>query len=166
MFRIVEDFLNAWKYERESTLKVLSVLTDESLTQEVSSGGRNIARLAWHIAHSVPEMLNRTNLNISGAEHSSPAPSSAQEIVSEYELASQSAAEEVKKHWKDTTLLEEDEMYGMQWKRGATLSILINHQAHHRGQLTILMRQAGLKVPGVYGPSKEEWVAYGMEPEE
>jgi uncharacterized damage-inducible protein DinB len=28
--------------------------------------------------------------------------------------------------------------------------------------MTVLMRQAGIKVPGVYGPAKEEWAAYGM----
>ena len=56
----------------------------------------------------------------------------------------------------------EDEMYGEKWNRGTTLQILIKHQAHHRGQLTVLMRMAGLKVHGVYGPSKEEWIAYGM----
>ncbi|MBI2416475.1 MAG: hypothetical protein HYV28_00920 [Ignavibacteriales bacterium] len=28
--------------------------------------------------------------------------------------------------------------------------------------MTVLMRQAGLKVPGAYGPSREEWAAYGM----
>jgi hypothetical protein len=26
------------------------------------------------------------------------------------------------------------------------------------------MRQAGLRVPGVYGPAKEEWEDLGMEP--
>jgi hypothetical protein len=30
--------------------------------------------------------------------------------------------------------------------------------------MTVLMRQAGLKVPGVYGPAREEWAAYGMPP--
>jgi len=28
------------------------------------------------------------------------------------------------------------------------------------------MRQAGLKVPGIYGPSKEEWETYGMPVQE
>jgi uncharacterized damage-inducible protein DinB len=32
-----------------------------------------------------------------------------------------------------------------------------------RGQLTVLMRQADLKVPGVYGPSKEEWEAMNAQ---
>jgi hypothetical protein len=28
------------------------------------------------------------------------------------------------------------------------------------------MRLQGLMVPGIYGPSKEEWTKYGMEPHE
>lgn len=43
-------------------------------------------------------------------------------------------------------------MYGEIWARGLTLFYLITHQAHHRGQMTVLMRQAGLPVPGIYGP--------------
>jgi len=54
-----------------------------------------------------------------------------------------------------------DEMYGETWARGLTLFYLILHQAHHRGQITVLMRQAGLTVPGIYGPAKEEWAAFG-----
>ena len=55
-------------------------------------------------------------------------------------------------------------MYGETWKRGVALEMLIRHEAHHRGQMTVLMRQAGLPVHGVYGPSREEWTAMGMEP--
>ncbi|MHB8840055.1 MAG: DinB family protein, partial [Gemmatimonadaceae bacterium] len=40
--------------------------------------------------------------------------------------------------------------------RGFVLTVLMNHQWHHRGQMTVLMRQAGLSVPGVCGPSREE----------
>jgi uncharacterized damage-inducible protein DinB len=61
-------------------------------------------------------------------------------------------------------LLAEDDMYGERWPRGFTLFALVAHQAHHRGQMTVLMRQAGLQVPGVYGPSLEEWTTYGMQP--
>jgi uncharacterized damage-inducible protein DinB len=53
-------------------------------------------------------------------------------------------------------------MYGVRWARGVTLRALLVHQTHHRGQMTVLMRQAGLRVPGVYGPAREEWSAYGM----
>jgi uncharacterized damage-inducible protein DinB len=70
--------------------------------------------------------------------------------------------EEVKSKWTDATLQMTDPMYGQVWKRGQTLTALIFHQIHHRGQMTVLMRQAGLPVPGVYGPAREEWAQWGM----
>jgi len=63
-------------------------------------------------------------------------------------------------------LAEEINMYGEKWTRSATLASIIKHQIHHRAQMTVLMRQAGLKVPGVYGPSREEWSQYGMPAQE
>ena len=45
-------------------------------------------------------------------------------------------------HWTDDTLRTKDDMYGEQWARGYTLTSLILHQVHHRGQMTVLMRQA------------------------
>ena len=73
---------------------------------------------------------------------------------------------EIESNWGDQDLVVEDDMYGEMWPRGKSLAALSNHQTHHRGQMTVLMRQAGLEVPGVYGPSKEEWSAYGMPPQE
>jgi uncharacterized damage-inducible protein DinB len=33
---------------------------------------------------------------------------------------------------------------------------VINHMAHHRGQLTVYLRLTGEKVPAIYGPSADE----------
>ena len=44
--------------------------------------------------------------------------------------------------------------------------LVIQHQYYHRGQMTVLMRQAGLTVPDIYGPAKEEWANFGMEAQE
>jgi len=54
-------------------------------------------------------------------------------------------------------------MYRSKWSRGFTLHCLGDHETHHRGQMSILMRQAGLVVPGVMGPAKEEWEKMGMQ---
>jgi uncharacterized damage-inducible protein DinB len=163
MFRRVGDFQKAWKQERESTLKILRTLTDASLVQPVTSDGRTLGRLAWHVATTPGEMMERTGLEIAGPAHDSPPPASAAAIVAAYEAASRAVADRVA-GWTDDTLEVEDEMYGERWRRGLTLHALIVHQAHHRGQMTVLMRQAGLKVPGVYGPAREEWTAFGMQP--
>ncbi len=88
-------------------------------------------------------------------------PARAADVVSAYESSSRSLLAEIGARWDDAALLAEDEMYGDKWARGFTLLALVMHQAHHRGQMTVLMRQAGLKVPGVYGPALEEWSAFG-----
>jgi uncharacterized damage-inducible protein DinB len=89
-------------------------------------------------------------------------PENMAEIRKAYAAVSTSLSKELET-WSDTDLEREDEMYGETWKRGFSLSVLVTHQVHHRAQMTVLMRQAGLKVPDIYGPTKEGWVAYGME---
>jgi uncharacterized damage-inducible protein DinB len=35
-------------------------------------------------------------------------------------------------------------------------SIMLNHWYHHRGQLSVYLRQLGVPVPSIYGPSADE----------
>jgi uncharacterized damage-inducible protein DinB len=161
MFRRISDFTAVWSHERESTLKILRALDDRSLAQAVDAGHRTLGRLAWHLTTTLGEMLERTGLKVAGPAHESPVPASAADIARAYEAASQVVLDQLK-GWDDATLEVTDDMYGERWARGVTLQALVSHQAHHRGQMTVLMRQAGLKVPGVYGPAREEWGAYGV----
>ncbi len=162
MFTAIEHFKNSWTYESAATGKLMAELTDKSLSQAVAGDHRTIGRIAWHIIQTLPEMGDRTGLKIIGPDTQDPVPTSAKAIKEAYDKVASSLMEQVTGCWKDETLLVEDDMYGQQWKRGMSLSAMINHEIHHRGQLTVLMRQAGLKVPGVYGPSKEEWTQFGM----
>jgi uncharacterized damage-inducible protein DinB len=166
MYATLSSFLADWASESAKTLQLLRTLSDGSLSQAVEPEGRTVGRLAWHITQTVPEMVNRTGLTVSGPTENAPVPSRAAEIVARYEEAAAALATEIETKWQDATLLEEDDMYGQRWKRGATLQALILHQAHHRGQMTVLMRQAGLRVPGIYGPAREEWAAFGAAPPE
>ena len=89
-------------------------------------------------------------------------PDNIADIVSIYERDSKAVGEIVKASWADEQLDDEIEMYGQKMKKGFVLAVLIAHQTHHRGQITVLMRQAGLRVPGIYGPAKEDWKELGM----
>jgi uncharacterized damage-inducible protein DinB len=82
-------------------------------------------------------------------------------IVENYDKVTNQLAEGVDS-WKDEILDEEIELYGEKWTRAFTLQVLVRHQIHHRAQMTVMMRGAGLKVPGIYGPSKEEWALYNI----
>jgi uncharacterized damage-inducible protein DinB len=162
MFRKLADFEKTWSQESEATLKVLRALTDASLQQAVAPSDRTLGRMAWHVTQTLGEMMARTGLALAGPAEHAPVPARAAEIAAAYEAAARSLAEQLSSKWDDAALLAEDDMYGERWPRGVTLFALVAHQAHHRGQMTVLMRQAGLSVPGVYGPAREEWAAFGM----
>jgi len=166
MFHTISEFLFTWKYESESTLKVLRHLTDASLAQAVVPGGRTLGRLAWHITGTLAEMGSHSGLSIAGPTDADPIPSTAAEIVRHYETGARRLAEAVSSQWTDAMLPQMIPMYGQEWPRAGALTALISHQTHHRGQMTVLMRQAGLTVPGVYGPAREEWAALNMPPAE
>jgi uncharacterized damage-inducible protein DinB len=164
MFTRIDHFRANWAYESEHTLKLLRALTDGSLAQAVTPGRRTLGRIAWHLVLTMPEMLGHAGLTIEGPAQDAPVPGRAADIANAYERTAASLAAVVTTTWDDEALRLEDEMYGERWRRGFTLLALVSHQAHHRGQLTVLMRQAGLAVPGVYGPAEEEWAGMGAPP--
>jgi uncharacterized damage-inducible protein DinB len=164
MIRTIDDFVNLWSRELEATLKLFKHIPDRALGQAVDPEGRTLARLAWHITISLPEMMSRTGLKFEGVDEHAPVPAGSKEIFQAYSSTAIGLLDAVKGSWNDETLKVKDDMYGEQWTRSATLTALILHQVHHRAQMTVLMRQAGLEVPGLYGPARQEWKAYGMQP--
>ncbi|HEY2825712.1 MAG TPA: DinB family protein [Gemmatimonadales bacterium] len=156
MFTAVRHFLAAWRAESEQTIRVLQALTDASLSQPVAPGHRTLGELAWHVATSVRGIAGQIKLPVDGPVKKEPVPATAAGILAGYERAAESLATLVETQYTDATLRERDQVYGRDWPRGLTLDVLLRHEIHHRGQMTVLMRQAGLKVPGVYGPSADE----------
>jgi len=161
MFRRIDDFAVAWKNETDATLKLMRACTDASLAQAVTPKGRTLGRLAWHITQTLPEMLGHAGLPVTGPDEAAPVPKLA-DIVATYEAAAPAVIEAVRAQWTDAMLEQSIPMYGQHWRLGDILYALVLHQTHHRGQMTVLMRQAGLVVPGVYGPAAEEWAGMGM----
>ncbi|UCD62684.1 MAG: DinB family protein [Candidatus Zixiibacteriota bacterium] len=166
MFTAIEHFEKTWSQEMKFSQNVLDALTDESLNQAVADDHRTLGQMAWHIVTTIPQMATMLDLNLEGPDHKTPVPGRAAEIKHAYKLVSESLLGTIKAEWDDATLQHEDDLWGERWKRGRTLQILIAHEIHHRGQMTVLMRQAGLVVPSIYGPAKEGWAEYGTAPPE
>lgn len=166
MIHTITEFEHIWGPEVEATQKILKHLTPASLSQKVDPAGRTLGRLAWHLVTTISEMIGRTGLALAGPSPDAPVPSSPKDIVRAYNDAAISMLDQIKRTWTDDTLRVKDDMYGESWERSRTLQALIFHQIHHRAQMTVLMRQAGCDVPGIYGPARQEWAAYGMTPPE
>jgi uncharacterized damage-inducible protein DinB len=141
--------------ESNSTLKVFNALSDDKLSQSVIPGGYTLQSLAWHITTSINVLP--AYAGVLPMPKKPPAPATVAEIVEAYKQNSARLAEAVEKKGTDAFLAEEVDFFGhATLRRGALLSYTISHQAHHRAQMTVLMKQAGLKVPGVYGPSEDD----------
>lgn len=164
MFRTIQDFVNEWNNESTATQRVLDTLTDASLTQQIAPDFRTLGQLAWHIATTIHEMLSRVGLTFEAPEGDEHAPSSAKTIADAYRISATGLASAIQSQWTDTKLTESTDMYGEMWLNATTLRMLISHEIHHRGEMIVLMRQAGLRVPDIYGPTREDWLERGMQP--
>lgn len=162
MYSSISDFAADWQYETAATARVLAALTDASLAQPIAPGGRSLGMVAWHIVQTLTEMPHTAGILPIDELHGRVVPTTAQEIHEAYLHWVPQVAAAVTAHWADDQLRDMVPMYGDSWTKGTVLSVLIRHQAHHRGQLTVLMRQAGLRVPGIYGPAREEWADLGL----
>ena len=165
MFTSLQDFIALWDAESASTRKVMAELTDASLAQRVTGDHRTLGRMAWHLAQSIPEMTGKLGLAVKGPGEHDAVPTSAAAIVAAYDLAAGSVAAAIyTAKWTDAELATTRAMYGETWTVAFALRVVLFHEVHHRGQMTVLMRQAGLTVPGVYGPAQQDWATYGMQP--
>ena len=162
MYRRIEDFRNHWQEEVVDTLKVIDAIPDTKLGQAVTSEHRDLRRLAAHLASSVVGLPAGMGLKVEGPQEADRPADTVQGLRETYAKAAASLLDCIKS-WTDADLEKEDTMFGyLVWKRGYSLMALEMHQAHHRGQMTVLLRQAGLLVPEFYGPTKESWPALGM----
>ncbi|MHB9022677.1 MAG: DinB family protein [Armatimonadota bacterium] len=162
MFNTIDHFLQGWGETSANTQRLLDGLTDASLARQVSPEGRTLGQIAWHLALTLGEMGEKAGLRVDAPAEDAPAPASAAAISAAYRAGAASLVEAIRADWTDATLAETIPMYGEHWTRGKVLFVLLIHEVHHRGQLTVLMRQAGLRVPDVCGPAREDWAQWGL----
>jgi uncharacterized damage-inducible protein DinB len=167
VFRRIDDFLEIWADERKKTLDTLRAVPTEKMGHSGTATTRSLGRLGWHLVESCVELPGHLGVKVDGPAVgesgfiAEPLPGTMDEVAAAYERASGSVAEKVKE-WNDADLGTVDELYGEKWRRGFSLFVLVTHQAHHRAQMTVLMREAGLRPPALYGPTSEGWAAYGV----
>ncbi len=163
MYVTVEDFIAEWNQEAALTQGILDGLTDEALRQRVYPEGRTLGRIAWHFVTNIPEYLTEFGVPMAGARDPIEVPS-AREIAETFRTVAADAADALGKQWTDDSLKQTQNAFGRIESNATILLGLIKHIVHHRGQVTVLMRQAGLPIPAVYGPSKEGWARLGVTP--
>lgn len=164
MYSSIQEFSKDWSFEQKMTIKIFRAIPSEKLTFKLTDESRTIGRLAWHITQTLTEMPKAAGLIDKDPLSGKEMPATTDEIISDFITYSSHLLDALKAEWLDSNLEDNIELYGQTWSKAKVLTVLTKHLIHHRAQLTMLMRAANLVVPGIYGPSREEWSKFGMAP--
>jgi len=162
MYYRVNDFIEDWSSEEERTCLVFSMVPEAAKSVIVCDQVRSLDRLAYHIIQGIVQMGSLSKLIDILDLPDDPLPATMVDSVSLYRCYHKLVKAAILERWTDGMLRERISLYGQDFRRGDVLSLLINHEIHHRSQLTVIMRLAGLKVPGLYGPVSEDWEQMGL----
>ncbi|WP_413381087.1 DinB family protein [Alkalihalobacillus sp. 1P02AB] len=156
-YKSKEDFLVSWKMEAEKTNEVFAALTNEKLSQAIVDGHNSLSWLGWHLVVSISGLGQLAGIPFTFEKQQDDNPNDVEEFLSSYQRVTNDVLEYVETNWNDESFLQEVDMYGQKMSIGHLLFTIVMHQVHHRGQMTVLLRQAGLTVPGLFGPTIEDY---------
>ncbi len=159
MYTSVAEFVEDWGRESASSLKVMRALTDASLSRRSDPEANTLGKVAWHMVIMIGASGSAAGLEVTAPQRGTEPPASASRIADAFETAAHTMGEQASKKLSDAQLASEISLWGRTMTIAASFQGLVRHLIHHRGQMTVLMREAGLVVPGVYGPSREEVAA-------
>lgn len=158
----IEALLQELEQEAQTTRRILERVPDDRLTWKPHEKSMSLGQLALHIATmpgAIAELSRHSPFPV--PEFIQPSAASAAELVPTLEQSVAKAKDilrgldeaELSKMWR----VVDGDREVMALPVGALLrSIMLNHWYHHRGQLSVYLRQIGVPVPSIYGPSADE----------
>jgi uncharacterized damage-inducible protein DinB len=159
---LIDGMLQELEQEAQTTRRVLARVPDNQLTWRPHKKARTLGELALHIAivpGAVATMAAQPQMQ--APQFIDPSPNSASELIPALD-ESIAKAKSVLTGMDDATLnatfrMMQGEREVFAIPRVAMLrSIMLNHWYHHRGQLTAYLRELGVPIPSIYGPSADE----------
>jgi uncharacterized damage-inducible protein DinB len=160
---LIDGLLQELEQEAQTTRRVLERVPDNQLAWRPHEKARTLGELALHIAMvpgAVAELV-ATQSTVQAPEFIDPRPNSASELIPALD-ESIAKAKEVLSGMDDHALMAtwrmmQGEREVLALPRLAMLrSVMLNHWYHHRGQLSVYLRQLDVPIPSIYGPSADE----------
>jgi len=160
----LQTFLSVWDEEAKKTEAMIRALPQGQYDFRPDAGGRSLGELAWHLAevdafmtYSIERGVFEMGAKPPGLER----PRTIAELAPGFQRIHADAVERVRK------LSAADLGRELMFFTGTPVTIrqilwtmLLHHQIHHRGQLSVLCRLAGGVAPAPYGPNREEMAKF------
>ena len=160
---LIDGMLQELEEEARTTRRVLERVPDDKLAWRPHPKARTLGELALHVA-MVPGGVAELVASPSPAQvpnFAEASPKSASELIPALDQGI-AKAKQALSGMDDATLMAtwrmmqgEREVFAL--PRVALLrSIMLNHWYHHRGQLSVYLRELDVPIPSIYGPSADE----------
>ncbi len=160
---LIDGMLQELEQETQTTRRVLERIPADQIAWRPHATARTLGQLALHVA-TVPGAVAELVASPSPAQIPTfvePTLTNVAELLPALE-ESIAKARRVLGGMDDATLMAmwslahgDRELFSI--PRAAMLrSVMLNHWYHHRGQLTVYLRELGVAVPSIYGPSADE----------
>ena len=159
---MIDGMLQELEQEAQTTRRVLERVPDNKLGWRPHPKARTLGELALHVA-TVPGGVAEVAVQsqAQAPEFKDPSPKSASELIPALDQ-SIARAKGLLGGMNDAKLTEtwrlmrgDRELIAVP-RVGFLRSIMLNHWYHHRGQLSMYLRELGVPVPSIYGPSADE----------
>jgi uncharacterized damage-inducible protein DinB len=165
--RISASLIPEYDNEMSITRKHLERVPDEKLSWGPHDKSMTMGGLASHLAESVswgPMMLNSDSMDFDSPEMQDYKPPNFENraaileafdanVVSTREVLASKTDSEWMELW---TMKKGDAVLASMPKVAVVRGFLMNHNVHHRGQLSVYLRMCDVPVPQTYGPSADE----------
>jgi uncharacterized damage-inducible protein DinB len=159
---LIDGLLQELDTEAQTTRRVLERVPELHLAWRPHAKARTLGELALHVATvpgGVAEIAAQSQ--VQAPQFTDPSPKSTAELIPALDR-SVATAKKLLGGMDDATLTAtwrmmrgEQEVFSL--PRVALLrSIMLNHWYHHRGQLTVYLRELDVAIPSIYGPSADE----------
>ncbi len=159
---MIDSFLQELEHEAKTTRRVLERVPDNQLGWRPHPKSRTLGELALHVAGTPGEVAKlAAQSEIQAPDFKDAVPASAAELIPALDQSIATARQLLGK-MDDATLngtwrVKRNGQEVLAMPRSALLrSIMLNHWYHHRGQLSVYLRELGVAVPSIYGPSADE----------
>jgi len=158
----IETLLQELEQEAQTTRRVLERVPGDRLSWKPHDKSMSLGQLALHIASMPGAIAEITQISpFPVPKFEQPSAKSATELVPTLDQ-SLAHAKGILRKLDDASLAKiwrvmDGDREVMAIPVGAALrALMLNHWYHHRGQLSVYLRQVGVPVPSIYGPSADE----------
>lgn len=150
--------LQSWEFEHGLSGKSIRAVPPAKIAMRPHEKSRSMQDLCWHIAEAERYfVVQGLGLDVPGENPvQKDAPLATPEaIAGAFDRSHGILAAAVAKQ-SPGWFAESVDFHGSKVPRAGLLDVMLRHEAHHRGQLSVYLRLAGGKCPSIYGGSADE----------